>query len=129
MLSSGTAVDDLLDRIAQCQPGDQRQAAAHRKEHKAADEAEMKPGDRQEMRQAGLAKRLLDLLGHRAALAGDGRRPILYQLGSAEKGLVGVSAAASSAFERPGSARGAPRSARVPASAAGRASRAPLAPV
>ena len=31
----------------------------------------MQPGDRQEMRQAGFAKGLLDLLGHRAALAGD----------------------------------------------------------
>ncbi len=33
----------------------------------------MQPGDRQQMRQAGLAECLLDLLGHRAALAGDHR--------------------------------------------------------
>jgi hypothetical protein len=43
---------DLLDRIAQRQKRDQRQTAAHREKHKAADQAEMQPGDRQQMRQA-----------------------------------------------------------------------------
>ena len=65
---------DLLDRIAQGNPGDQRQAAAHGEKHKGADEAEMQPGDRQQVRQAGIAEGLLDLFRDGAALAGDQRR-------------------------------------------------------
>src|SRR5207237_5185645 len=65
---------DLLDRVAQRDPRDQREATAYREEHKAADQPEMQPGDRQEMRQAGVAKRLFHFFGHRAALAGYHRR-------------------------------------------------------
>ena len=65
---------DFLDRVAQRDRRDQRQSAAHGEKHKGADEPQMQPGNRQQVRQTGIAEGLLDLFLYRAAFAGDQRR-------------------------------------------------------
>ena len=80
----------FLDGVAERQRGHEREQGAHQPEHGARHDGHVQARDREDMGEAGIAHRLVYLLGDAAALAGDESRRDLSRLSRQRRSDAGI---------------------------------------